>query len=88
MLGACARNIWLLTAMYNVSIDFTHILGVQNSVADLSRWKYDAASMNTLYELIPDPVWMNTHIDLTLLNYDGHCSPAPLGGFPKIVDCI
>ena len=28
VLRACARNIWLLTAMYNVSIDFTHILGV------------------------------------------------------------
>ena len=71
VLGACACNIWLLTAMYNVSIDFTHILGVQNSVADLlSRRIYDASSINTLYELIPNPVWINTHIDLTLLNYD------------------
>ena len=35
VLGACARNIWFLMAMYNVSIDFTHISGVQNSVADL-----------------------------------------------------
>ena len=70
-LGACAQNIWLLTAMYNVSIDFTHILGVQKSVADLlSRWKYDAAGVNELYQIIPNPVWMNTHIDLTLLNYD------------------
>ena len=49
VLGACARNIWLLTAMYNVSIDFTHIAGVQNSVADLlSRWKYDIASLNKI----------------------------------------
>ena len=71
VLGACARNIWLLTAMYNVSIDFTHISGVQNSVADLlSRWRYDTASMDKLYKIIPNPVWMNTHIDLTLLNYD------------------
>ena len=71
MLGACARNIWFLTAMYNVSIDFTHISGVQNSVADLlSRWRYDTASMDKLYKIIPNPVWMNTHTDLTLLNYD------------------
>ena len=30
VLGACARNIWLITAMYNISIDFTHIVGTQN----------------------------------------------------------
>ena len=71
VLGACARNIWLLTAMYNVSIDFTHIAGVQNSVADLlSRWKYNSTSLQKLYAFIPNPIWMNTHIDLTLLNFD------------------
>ena len=70
VLGACARNIWLLTAM-NVSIDFTHISGVQNSVADLlSRWRYDTASMDKWYKIVPNPVLMNTQIDLTLLNYD------------------
>ena len=68
VLGACARNIWLLTAMYNDSMDFTHIAGVQNLVGDLlSRWKYDSARLDTLSKFIPNSVWMNSHIDLILL---------------------
>ena len=71
VLGACARSIWLLTAMYNISIDFTHIVGTPNVVADLlSRWKYDQVSWDRLYKLIPNPLRMNAHIDSTLLNYD------------------
>ena len=39
VLSTCAHNIWLLSAMYNITIQFSHIAGVQNTVADLlSRW--------------------------------------------------
>ena len=36
----CARNIWLLIAKLNISVDFVHIPGEKNNAADLlSRWK-------------------------------------------------
>ena len=39
VLSTCASNIWLLSAVYNITIQFSHIAGVQNTVADLlSRW--------------------------------------------------
>ena len=35
----CARNIWLLSAMFNVNIIVSHIRVLDNTVADLiSRW--------------------------------------------------
>ena len=38
-LVTCARNIWLLSALYNIHFTFSHIAGVQNTIADLlSRW--------------------------------------------------
>ena len=71
VLGVCAPNIWLITAMYNGSIDFTPVTGIQILVADLlSRWKHDSACLNQLYQFIPNLVSTNTHIDVTLLNYD------------------
>ena len=39
-LAACARNIWLLAAGYDLEMDYVHIKGKENVVADLlSRWK-------------------------------------------------
>ena len=39
ILATCARNVWLLSAMYNISIVVPHIQGTKNVVADLlSRW--------------------------------------------------
>ena len=39
IMATCARNIWLLAAMYNVNLIVTHIRGRENCVADLlSRW--------------------------------------------------
>ena len=39
ILSSCARNIWLLSALYNITVQFSHIAGVHNTVADLlSRW--------------------------------------------------
>ena len=38
-LAACLRNIWLITASYDIDINIRHIAGVQNNLADaLSRW--------------------------------------------------
>ena len=70
ILSTCAHNIWLLSALYNISIQFSHIAGVENTVADLlSRWTNTKQDFTALNAHIPNPVWMNVHIDLTLLNY-------------------
>ena len=64
-----ARNIWLLTSMYNIELVVTHIPGVTNIVADLiSRWQYSHHDITKLNDLIPDHQWFPVHIDHTLLN--------------------
>ena len=71
LMATCACDIWLLTALYNISLMVVHIEGQKYSVADLlSRWTYTENNVETLYTFIPHPIWMNTHIDLTLLNHD------------------
>ena len=40
ILATSARNVWLLTATYNIALVVSHIQGAHNNVADLlSRWK-------------------------------------------------
>ena len=69
--ACCARNIWLLSAIYNISIHIEHIPGKSNIVADLlSRFKFDAASRHSLDQYVPNFIWVPTHIDLTKLDYD------------------
>ena len=70
ILSTCAQNIWLLSAFYNITIQFSHIVGVQNTVADLlSRWTNTNQDFIAINAHIPNPVWMNVHVDLTLLIY-------------------
>ena len=38
IMATYARNVWLLAAMFNVNIIVCHIKGMDNSIADLSRW--------------------------------------------------
>ena len=69
-LATCARNLWLIAALYNINFTFSHIPGADNSLADLlSRWDNSPHHNNKLHKLIQNPIWLNTHIDLTLLNY-------------------
>ena len=35
VIACAARNIWLLAAMYNINVKFSHIKGTDNKVADL-----------------------------------------------------
>ena len=40
VLGTCTHNIWLLSALFNISIHIEHISGKSNVIADLlSRFK-------------------------------------------------
>ena len=70
-LAVCARNIWLISAIYNFQIQFQHIAGQKNVTADLlSRWTNFPADNTRLKNLVPDSVWIPTHLDLTLLNHE------------------
>ena len=69
-LATCARNLWLIAALYNIDFTFSHIPGVENTVADLlSCWNNDPHQIQKLEKLVPQPIWIDTHIDLTLLNH-------------------
>ena len=71
VLALCARNIWLIAAIFNISIHIEHIPGKNNVVADLlSRFKFDTASWQSLHQHVPNFMWIHTHIDLTKLNHD------------------
>ena len=71
IMATCARNVWLLAAMFNVNIIVSHIRGRDNSIADLlSRWHLTVHNIQELHNLVENPVWIDTHIDLTLLNHD------------------
>ena len=67
----CARNICLLSAIYDISIHIEHKPGKNNIVADLlSRFKFDVASWHLLEQYVTNFIWIHTHIDLTKLKHD------------------
>ena len=69
-LATCARNLWLIAVIFNIDFIFSHIPGVKNTVADLlSRWQNDSHHTQKLQNLVHKPIWVDTHIDLTCLNY-------------------
>ena len=71
VLGTCARNIWMLSALFNISIHIEHISGKSNVTADLlSRFKFDQKSYELLATYVPNVLWVPTHTDLTCFNYD------------------
>ena len=42
VLATCARNIWLRSSLYDITLQVDHIPGRDNTVADLlSRFKFD-----------------------------------------------
>ena len=70
ILTACARNVWLLTDMFNISVHIEHIPGKQNVVADLlSRYQFDQNSWQMLKNYVPAVVWILICIDLKCLTY-------------------
>ena len=71
MLAMAARKVWLLTAMFNLDLVVSYIKGADNRVADLlSRWHMTADNAIKFSQLVQSPIWIDTHIDITLLNYD------------------
>ena len=68
-LATCARNIWLLTSLFNIQLMVNHIPGVQNETADvLSRWYGTESQIHRLFTLVPNYPCMPVHLDYTHLN--------------------
>ena len=70
-LAACIRNIWLLTAIYDITLAVFHIPGYKNVTADLlSRWNNTVEHTNKLHSLVPDAGWRTVSPSWFELNHD------------------
>ena len=55
--GKVARNVWLITATYDIELVVNHISGKDNRLADsLSRWYGRTLSRDTITQLLEHPV--------------------------------
>ena len=53
------KNIWLLTAWYDLEMDYVHIRGKENVVADLLyRWRSTKENILKLHSHIADRLWL------------------------------
>ena len=70
-LATCASNIWLITSIFNIQLQVSHIPGKYNCIADvLSRWTITYDPESKLRRLLSHFIKVNTHVDLFALNYD------------------
>ena len=61
-LSACARNVWYCAANHDIDMDYVHIRGHDNKVADLlSRWSGSREDWGRLLHHIPNPCWLQTN---------------------------
>ena len=68
-LAACARNIWYAAAAADIDLQYVHIRGIENKVADvLSRWQGTTDQYNLLYTHIQRPVWLPVSQDMLELD--------------------
>jgi hypothetical protein len=71
-LQAIARNIWLLAATHDIRLQFEHVPGEQNCVADLlSRWRGTYNPTAKLYKLLNNqPEWIDVDRNYLALNWN------------------
>ena len=70
LLATIARNIWMLTSVFNIHLSVSHIAGKNNATADLlSRWWVTENRDQKLSTLLHSWKWIPTHIDLLKLNH-------------------
>ena len=64
-LAACIRNIWLITATYDIDLVIEHIQGTQNIIADcLSRlYSHKPTNLNLLQNLKNNFMWEKVHTE-------------------------
>ena len=59
-LAACARNIWFESALSDIYLQYAHIRGIDNNVADLlSRWQGSIEQTQWLHSQVGIPMWLN-----------------------------
>ena len=64
-LGACARNIWYVSALADMGLQYAHIRGLDNGVADLlSRWTGSPNDISKLLSQVQDPVLVPVNVSL------------------------
>ena len=69
--ATCARNVWYLSALADIDLQYEHILGRNNTVADLlSRWQLIPNNMVQLHQFIPNPVWLPVSINMLEVDYN------------------
>ena len=69
LLCTIARNILMSCAHLDIEVNFVHIAGKVNVVADtLSRWTGSIEQLNKLHCVISHPIWC--HVDHKLLQLD------------------
>ena len=57
-LAAFVRNIWLLTAQYDIELSVCHVYSCNNEVADLlSRWSQSEYDIKKLNKWVKNPIW-------------------------------
>ena len=70
-LGSCARNVWYLAALADIDLQYEHILGRDNTAADLlSRWQFTQQNVMQLQQLIENPVWLPVSINMLEVDYN------------------
>ena len=68
-LGDCARNIWYVSALADMDLQYAHIRGLDNGVADLlSHWTGSPNYFSKLLSQVQDPVWVP--VNQSLLDID------------------
>ena len=68
-LGACARNVWYMAALSDIDLQYVHVLGKNNVVADLlSRWQYTTENVSQFNALVSSPVWLSVSVDMLELD--------------------
>ena len=70
-LAAIARNIWLGTAEYDISLKTVHIRGKDNIIADsLSRWFTSDSHKHKVLSLMPNIIWDMIPENATTINWE------------------
>jgi hypothetical protein len=72
VLQTISRNLWVTGAQLDCDIEFAHIKGVDNGVADLlSRWEGQGNPISKLFfQLNTIPVWCHVPKDVFALDYN------------------
>ena len=62
---AFARNIWYITALADIDVQYEHVMGKANRTADLlSRWMNSWSDKCELENLVGTCTWVSTSLDL------------------------